>query len=194
MLWFRASYLYRKIILSGREAGQSRAASSLTLGSLVGWASLPTGWWIFTFINRVFLNITKRLKLALFIEKYNSLSKKTVNEHITVCWWNQRERERARERILYRWNDRHRRERIDGDASPSMISDKLILPTQFQCLEMSCQCVNIVQGDGNTVFSHLAILVHSKPARESFIPSGMTPGLKELLCWVLPERFPGYEG
>ena len=37
-----------------------------------------------SFINRVFLNITKHSKLALFIEKYNSLSKKTMNEHITV--------------------------------------------------------------------------------------------------------------
>ena len=61
---------------------------------------------------------------------------------------------------------------MNDDASPSMISDKLILPSQLQCLEMSCQCVNIVQGDGNTVFSHLATLVHSKPGRESFIPAG----------------------
>ena len=37
-----------------------------------------------SFINRVFLSITKHSKLALFIEKYNSLSKKTMNEHITV--------------------------------------------------------------------------------------------------------------
>ena len=66
---------------------------------------------------------------------------------------------------------------MDGHASPSMISDKLILPTQLQCLEMSCQCVNIVQGDGNLVFSHLATLVHSKPARESFKPSGRAPGV-----------------
>ena len=36
-----------------------------------------------SFINRVFLNITKHSKLALFIEKYYSLSKK-MNEHITV--------------------------------------------------------------------------------------------------------------
>ena len=42
-LWFRASYLYKKIIFSGREAGQSRAALSLTLGSLRDWASLLTG-------------------------------------------------------------------------------------------------------------------------------------------------------
>ena len=34
LLWLRASYLHRKIILSGREAGRSRAASSLRLGSL----------------------------------------------------------------------------------------------------------------------------------------------------------------
>ena len=93
-----------------------------------------------------------------------------------------KEKERARERILYRRNDRHRRERMDSDASPSMISDKLILPTQLQCLEMSCQYVNIVQGDDDTVFSHLATLVHSKPARESCIPSGRTPGVTVLLC------------
>ena len=37
-----------------------------------------------SFINRVFLNITKHSKLALFIEKYNSLSKKAMIEHITV--------------------------------------------------------------------------------------------------------------
>ena len=81
---------------------------------------------------------------------------------------------------------------MDGNASPSMISDKLILPRQLQCLEMSCQCVNIVQGDGNTVFSHLATLAHSKPARGKLhtfqkdsqgdrtcmlSPSGRIPGL-----------------
>ena len=38
-----------------------------------------------SFISRAFLNITKHSKLALFIEKYNSLSKKTMNEHITIC-------------------------------------------------------------------------------------------------------------
>ena len=91
-------------------------------------------------------------------------------------------RKRERERVLFRRNDRHRRERMDGDASPSMISDKLILPMQLQCLEMSCQCMNIVHGDGNTVFSHLATRVHSKPARVSFIPSGRTLGVTELLC------------
>ena len=69
---------------------------------------------------------------------------------------------------------------MNGDVSPSMISDKLILPSQLQCLEMSCQYVNIVQGNGNTVFSHLATLVHSKPAREGFIPSGRTPRIKGL--------------
>ena len=71
---------------------------------------------------------------------------------------------------------------MNGDVSPSMISDKLILPSQLQCLEMSCQCVNIVQGNANTDFSHLATLVHSKPARESFIPSGRTPGVTGILC------------
>ena len=94
----------------------------------------------------------------------------------------ERERERESEGILYRRYYHHRREHMNGDASPSMISDKLILPSQLQCLEMSCQCVNIVQGDGNAVFSHLATLVHSKPARESFIPSGRTPGVTGILC------------
>ena len=79
---------------------------------------------------------------------------------------------------------------MDCDASPSMISDKLILPTQLQCLEMSCQCVNIVQGD---VFSHLATLVHSKPARESFISSGRTPGVTELMSSP-SGRIPGIKG
>ena len=37
-----------------------------------------------SFINRAFLNISKHSKFALFIKKYNSLSKKTMNEHITV--------------------------------------------------------------------------------------------------------------
>ena len=71
---------------------------------------------------------------------------------------------------------------MNGIASPSMISNKLILPSQLKCLEMSCQCVNIVQGDVNTVFRHLATLVHSKPARESFTPSGRTPGVTGILC------------
>ena len=42
LLLLRASYLYRKIILSGREAGRGRAASSLRLGSLGGRAPSPT--------------------------------------------------------------------------------------------------------------------------------------------------------
>ena len=37
--------------------------------------------------------------------------------------------------------------------------------------------MNIVQGDVNTVYSHLATLVHSKPARESFVPFRRTPGV-----------------
>ena len=54
------------------------------LGSLGGWAVHRQDDEYLSFINRVFLNITKHLKFALFIEKYNSLSKKTMNEHITV--------------------------------------------------------------------------------------------------------------
>ena len=42
--------------------------------------------------------------------------------------------------------------------------------------------MNIVQGDVSTVFSHLATLVHSKPAWESFVPSGRTPGVTGILC------------
>ena len=80
------------------------------------------------------------------------------------------------------------------DASPSIISNKLISPIQLHSQEPSHCCSDIVQGIGNTVFSHLATLVHSKLARESFIPSVRTPGLTELLCCVLPERFPGFEG
>ena len=61
---------------------------------------------------------------------------------------------------------------MNSNASPSMISDKLILPSQLKCLEMSCQCVNIVQDDVNTVFRHLATLVHSKP-QASDLPEGL---------------------
>ena len=49
--------------------------------------------------------------------------------------------------------------------------------------------MNIVQGDGNSVFSHLATLVHSKPARESFIPTGVTG----ILCCP-SGRIPGIKG
>ena len=87
-----------------------------------------------------------------------------------------KEREREREREFFIVELTVIIECMYGDVSPSMISDKLILPSQHQCVEMSCQCVNIVQGDGNTVFSHLATLVHSMHARERFIPSGRTPG------------------
>ena len=83
LLRLGASYLYRKIILSGREAGRSRAASSLRLGSL-GIGGPFTDMMNIYRLSIVFQNITKHLKLALFIEKYNSLSKKTMNEHITV--------------------------------------------------------------------------------------------------------------
>ena len=75
---------YRKIILSGREVGRSRAASSLRLGSFSGGPFRRHDDEYLSFINKVFLNITKHSKLALFIEKHNSLSKKTMNEHITV--------------------------------------------------------------------------------------------------------------
>ena len=84
LLWLRASYLYRIIILSDQVEGRSIAASSLRLGSLGGWSLHREDDEHLSFINSVFLNITKQLKLALFIEKYNSLSKKTMNEHITV--------------------------------------------------------------------------------------------------------------
>ena len=47
---------------------------------------------------------------------------------------------------------------------------------------------------GNTVFIHLTTLVHSKLAQESFISSGRTPGLTELLCCVLLEGLPGFKG
>ena len=104
-------------------------------------------------------------------------------------------RKRERENSLSRYYH-HRRERMNGDPPPSMFSNKLILPSQksqLQCLEMSCQCVNIVQGDVNTVFRHLATLVHSKPARESFIPSGRTPRVTGIL--LNPSgRIPGIKG
>ena len=84
LLWLRASYLYRIIILSDQVEGRSIAASSLRLGSLGGWSLHREDDEHLSFINSVFLNITKQLKLALFIEKYNSLSKNTMTEHITV--------------------------------------------------------------------------------------------------------------
>ena len=73
-----------KTILSDRAEGRSIAASSLRLGSLGGGSLHRDDDEYLSFINSVFLNITKHLKLALFTEKYNSLSKKTMNEHITV--------------------------------------------------------------------------------------------------------------
>ena len=101
LLWLKASYLYRKIILSGREVGRSRAASSLRLGSLGGGLLRWHDDEYLSFINKVFLNITKHWKLALFIEKYNSLSKKTMNEHITDPRERERERESERAREFF---------------------------------------------------------------------------------------------
>ena len=84
---------------------------------------------------------------------------------------------------------------MKGNAFPSVISDKLILPSQLKCLEMSCQCVNIVQGDVNTVFRHLAnpgsfkacpgkLYTFRKDSRgdRDFMlsPSGRIPGIKGL--------------
>ena len=76
LLSLRASYLYNKFIVSGQEGGRSRSAKSLTLGSLGGWVVHRQDAEYLSFINRAFLNITKHLKFALFIKKYNSLSKK----------------------------------------------------------------------------------------------------------------------
>ena len=65
----RTSYLYRKIIVSGQEGQRSRTAESLTLGSVGGWPVHRQDAEYLLFINRSFLNITKHLKFALFIEK-----------------------------------------------------------------------------------------------------------------------------
>ena len=54
--------------------------------------------------------------------------------------------------------------------------------------------MNIVQGDGNAVFSHLATLVHSKPARESFGPAGRTPGFDRDFMLSPSGRIPGIKG
>ena len=84
LLCLRTSYLYRKIVLSDPVEGRSISRHSLRLRPLGGWSRHRDDDADLSFINRVFLNVTKHLKLALFIEKYNSLSKKTMNEHITV--------------------------------------------------------------------------------------------------------------
>ena len=76
LLWLRASYLYRKIVLSDPVEGRSISRHSLRFRSLSGRSPHRDDDAYLSFINRVFLNVTKHLKLALFIEKYNSLSKK----------------------------------------------------------------------------------------------------------------------
>ena len=76
LLWLRTSYLYRKIVLSDPVEGRSISRHSLRLRSLGGRSPHQDDDAYFSFINSVFLNITKHLKLVLFIEKYNSLSKK----------------------------------------------------------------------------------------------------------------------
>ena len=75
-----------------------------------------------------------------------------------------------------------------------MISDKLIFPSQLKCLEMNWQCMNIVQGDANTVFRHLATLVHSKPSWESFGPSGRIPGIQGLRKKIKEGRLSSMSG
>ena len=91
-------------------------------------------------------------------------------------------RERERNHFSSKWPSSSR---VQGHT--------MLSPPSFST-NSSFWCSDIVQGIGNTVFSHLATLVHSTLARESFIPSGRTPGLTELLCWVLPEGFPGFKG
>ena len=76
LIWLRASYLYRKIVLSDPVEGRSISPHSLWLRSLGGRSPHRDDDAHLSFINRVFLSVTKHLKLALFIEKYNSLSKK----------------------------------------------------------------------------------------------------------------------
>ena len=86
LLWLRASYLYRKKSFSVAEKwDEVEPHHHWGLGLSVGGPLCQDKDEYSLFINRVFLNIAKHLKLALFIEKYNSLSKKTMNEHITVC-------------------------------------------------------------------------------------------------------------
>ena len=67
----------------------------------------------------------------------------------------EKKRERERENSLSVKLPHHGRQSTISDAFPSMSSNKLIL-------FLSCQCVNIVQGDGNADFSDLATLVHSR--------------------------------
>ena len=80
-----------------------------------------------SFINRGFLNITKDSKCTLFIEKYNSLSKKTMNEHI-YC----KLMKSLRERELFSVKMAVVVANAGTDnASPSIISTRLISPTQL---------------------------------------------------------------
>ena len=75
---------------------------------------------------------------------------------------------------------------VKDDASSSMISVKLLRTKLLRLGYCSGQWQHFV--------SHLATPVHSELARESFNPSGRIPGLTELLCCILPEGFPGFEG
>ena len=69
----------------GEKGDEVEPHHLLTLGPLGGWAVHQQDDEYLSFISSFFINITKHSKLALFIEKYNSLSKKTMNEHITIC-------------------------------------------------------------------------------------------------------------
>ena len=102
--FFNVHYGWERVIYTGKSFSVAEKRDEvephrhwglgLSVGGPLCWHSDE----YLSFINRVFLNITKHLKLALFIEKYNSLSKKTVNEHIHYrTLEKERERERARE-------------------------------------------------------------------------------------------------
>ena len=64
LLWLRAGYLYRKIVLSDPVEGRSITCHSLRLRSLDGRSPHRDDDAYLLFINTVFVNITKHLKLA----------------------------------------------------------------------------------------------------------------------------------
>ena len=84
LVWFRASYLYRKFTFRCWLARRSKLSPGWLMGIFLRGPLRRKSSEYLSFINRVFLSITKHSKCTLFIEKYISLSKKTMNEHITV--------------------------------------------------------------------------------------------------------------
>ena len=65
--------------------GATKCKPSLTRASASRWVvSSPRRWCLFIVYQQSFLNVTKHLKLALFIEKNIIVFEKKMTEHITV--------------------------------------------------------------------------------------------------------------